>query len=176
MRSSTRTLAAYLTLLALAVWIAPASALAAGGDARIEGLMVGLDGRPASGMTVHLIDAGGQDVAAATVDDEGAYSFRDLPSGEYSLGVENAQGQMAPVAAPPVKVKANELARRDLKLMEADPAAQSSATVANYGLGQWWAGLTPAAKAWTVVAIIAVGGITWSALDDDNTNASPTGQ
>ena len=75
---------------------------------------------------------------------------------------------MAPVAAPPVRMGEGELARRDLKLMQADPSTISGAAGANYGLGTWWASLTPAAKAWTVVAIVAVVAITWAALDEDD--------
>ena len=119
--------------------------------------MLGVDGRPAAEMRVHLIDGQGRDVAQAATSEDGLYSFKDLPSGEYSLGIENAEGQMAPVAAPPVRLGQGELARRDLKLMQADPAAVNAATAANYGMGTWWASLTPAAKAWTVVAIVAVG-------------------
>ena len=55
--------------------------------------------------------------------------------------------------------------------MQADPAAVNAATGANYGLGTWWASLTPAAKAWTTVALIAVVAITWAAFDEDD--ASP---
>jgi hypothetical protein len=173
MRIAPKPIAAYLTIFALLLWIAPAPALATSGDARLEGMLFGVDGRPAGNMRVHLIDEQGDDVAQVATTEEGLYSFRDLPAGQYSLGIENGSGQMAPVAAPPVDLGNGELARRDLKLMEADPGSMQSATQANYGLGQWWAGLTPAAKAWTVVAIVAVVAITASALSSE-TKASET--
>lgn len=167
MPSPLRNLAAAATLLSLLVWVA-SPALAGADGARLEGLLLGTDGRPAAAMTVHLIDSRGQDLAQAATSDEGVYSFRDLPAGEYSLGIESPAGGMAPVAAPPVRLAPGELARRDLKLMQADAAAVNAATQANYGMGAWWASLTPAAKAWTVVAILAVTGITAAALGTEN--------
>ena len=75
------------------------------------------------------------------------------------------------MASPPVRLAENELARRDLKMLQADTPTINQAAEANYGLGMWWSGLTPAAKTWTVVAIIVVAGITWAAFDEDK--ASP---
>jgi hypothetical protein len=173
MRSPLKQTAASLTIFALILWIAPSPSVASSGTARLEGLLVGVDGHPATEMNVHLIDAQGQDVAQSATSDEGIYTFADLPPGEYSLGIENAEGQMAPVAAPPVKLGESELARRDLQLMEADPAQVNQAAVANYGIGQWWASLSPAAKAWSIVAIIAVVGITAAAVS--STSEEQTG-
>ena len=49
---------------------------------------------------------------------------------------------------------------------------------ANYGLGSWWAGLSPAGKSWTIVAIVAVIGITAAAVsssdDDEEPPVSPS--
>lgn len=176
MRSLTKSLISLFTVFSLLLWLAPAPALASGANGRIEGLLVGVDGRPAQDLKVHLIDGQGKAVAQSSLDGEGLYSFKDLPAGDYSLGIENAEGQMAPVAAPPIELGDAELARRDLKLMQADASTMNKATTANYGLGVWWAGLSPAAKTWTIVAIIAGLGITWSALDDDDeeTDGSPS--
>ena len=113
MRSPFRNLAAVATVLALLTWVA-SPALADADGARLEGLLLGVDGRPATDMRVHLIDDEGRDLAQVATSDDGLYSFKDLPAGEYSLGIENAEGQMAPVAAPPVRVGQGELARRDL--------------------------------------------------------------
>jgi hypothetical protein len=175
-----RSIVASLTVFALLLWIAPSPALASGDGARLEGLLVGVDGRPASDMTVHLIDGQGNDVAQVGVSDEGLYSFQQLPPGEYSLGIENTEGQMAPVMAPAVNLSGDQLARRDLKLMQADPGAMpgtmTSGITPNYGMGTWWAGLSTAAKAWTIVAIVAVVGITAAALssDDDDSSEPPS--
>jgi len=166
---------AYTTLFALLLWMAPLPALAQQGGARLEGLLVGIDGRPANDMTVHLIDGQGNDVAQAATSGDGLYSFQDLPPGNYSLGIENPAGQMAPVAAPPVKLGGDELARRDLQMLQSDPAAMSQATSANYGLGTWWAGLSGAAKAWTIVAIVAVVGITAAAVSSSEDSKEQDG-
>lgn len=167
MNSPFRTLSAVATIFALFAWVV-SPALARGDGARLEGLLLGVDGRPAADMRVHLIDDQGSDLAQADTSEDGIYSFKDLPAGDYSLGIENAEGQMAPVAAPPVHLGQGELARRDLKLMEGNATAQLNATEDNGGLGIWWASLSPAAKVWTGVAILAVGVITWSALDEDD--------
>jgi predicted alpha/beta hydrolase len=171
MSNRNRPVVASLTILVLLLWIAPAPALSSGGSGRLEGMVLDTSGRAASGYAVHLIDAEGHSFARALASDEGIYSFKDLPAGEYALGIENRDGQFAPVSSPPVKVGKDQLARRDLKLVAADGATVNREAEANYGLGMWWSGLTPAAKTWTVVAIVVIGGITWAAFDENN--ASP---
>ena len=102
MRTRVEATIACLTIFSMLLWIAPAPALAFDGGARLEGLLLDTSGMPAKGLKVHLIDADGKAMALASASQEGLYSFRDLPAGEYSLGIENGSGQMAPVAAPPV--------------------------------------------------------------------------
>ena len=63
-------------------------------------------------------------------------------------------------------------ARRDLKMLQSSPNQTGQAIAGNADLGMWWAGLTPAAKAWTIVAIVVVIGITVAALDDDDEPAA----
>jgi hypothetical protein len=172
MRNRARSTVSCITLLALLVWIAPAPALALEGDARLEGLLLDASGKAAAGFRVHLIDGEGQALASAEASEDGIYSFSDLPAGEYSLGIENREGQYAPVAAPAVRLAESELARRDIKLLRADGETLNMAAEANYGLGMWWSGLSPAAKTWTFVAILVAGGITWAAFDEDD--PSPT--
>jgi hypothetical protein len=155
------------------LWIAPTQVAAFDGGARLEGLLLDTNGQPASGFKVHLIDAEGRILAMTDASEDGLYSFKSIPAGEYSLGIENLQGQVAPVAAPPVRLGESELARRDLKLLQADGATMDQAAQANYGLGMWWNGLTPAAKTWTVVAIVVVAAITWAAFDEEE--VSPAG-
>jgi hypothetical protein len=67
---------------------------------------------------------------------------------------------------------ASELARRDIKLLEAGPQETQAAGMANYGFGMWWAGLSPAARAWTIVGMVAVVAVTVAALADDEDSAS----
>lgn len=172
MSTFARTSVARLTLFSLVLCIAPLHAAPA---ARIEGRLLGIDGLPASGMRLHLIDGAGRDVARSETDSAGVYTFRDLRPGEYGLGIEDPSGRVAPVAAPAVRVAGGELARRDLKLARADAATREAALGANYGMGIWWAGLSVAAKTWVVVAIVVAAGLTYAALDDDDEpTASPT--
>ena len=165
MRIRVRSIVTSVTILALLVWCSPAPVVAGDAGARLEGLLLDIDGRAANGFRVHLIDANGREVADAAANEEGLYSFRGLPSGEYSLGVENTQGQMAPLNGPPIRLGDGELARRDLKLLRADADATNLALGANYGLGIWWAGLTTAAKTWALVGTVLVVFIAANALD-----------
>jgi hypothetical protein len=135
---------------------------------------MGLDGRAAAGHRIHLIAAGGEDLGRSAVGEDGCYSFARLDAGQYSLGVEMPDGTLAPVAAPPVRLGHDELARRDLKLVTSDADMTNAALQANYGLGQWWNGLSTPGKAWTIMAIIVAASLTYEALDDE-TRASPEG-
>ena len=164
MRNKHKTLATLALLLALT----PAQA----GGARLEGYVVNPDGRGAPGFRVHLIDSLGLDVAQAGTSDKGVYRFRDLPAGAYSLGIESPEGKMAPVAAPPTRLGDNELARRDIKLVEANQAERDAVGKKNFSFGIFWAGLSPAAKAASVIGIVVVLGLTLAALDDDDSSAS----
>ncbi|NIP94810.1 MAG: carboxypeptidase regulatory-like domain-containing protein, partial [Akkermansiaceae bacterium] len=75
-----RRTAAYLTIFALMLWVTPVATLANDGG-RLEGLIVGVDGRAASGHTVHLINEQGEDAGQAVSDENGVYSFQGVPSG-----------------------------------------------------------------------------------------------
>jgi hypothetical protein len=74
MSPTVKSIAACVTILSLMLWISPA-AMANDAAGRLEGLVVGVDGRPASGYTVHLIDESGEEHAQSTADDQGLYSF-----------------------------------------------------------------------------------------------------
>jgi len=173
MSRTQNTFVARVTLVALALTpaLAPVSAQAPAG-ARLEGFVLGVDGRAAPGYRVHLIDATGRDVAQAATGGDGVYRFRDLASGAYSLGIENTEGQIAPVAAPPVRLGRDELARRDVKMVDADPARRDSASRENASFGVFWAGLSPGAKAWSVIGVFVLVGITIKALDDGETRST----
>ncbi len=166
--------AAVSTLLALVLGLPQATLRANAGGARLEGFLIDVDGRAASGFRVHLIDSRGEDVAQATTSDRGIYAFQELPAGTYSLGIENTEGQIARVAAPALRLGSDELARRDIKLMRADDdAAGDTADQTAKGFGICWAGLPPAVRAGSVVGVFVILGLTLSALDDES-NATRT--
>jgi hypothetical protein len=171
---SLKSLAAFTTLFALLFWVASPPTLAAGATgARLEGLVLGLDGRVAADHYVHLIDAGGEDIARSAVGDDGLYSFSGLSAGQYSLGVEMPDGTLTPVAARPARLGPDELARRDVRLLFFDSAETNAAVPLNYGLGSWWSGLSAGGKAWTIIGIVLAAGLIYQALDDDEDPASP---
>ena len=145
------------------------------GGARLDGRLIGIDGRPAAGMTMHLIDGDGIGIATSETDRDGFYGFGDLDAGDYALGVQTPEG-MTPVAASGVRLASNELARRDVQLRGAELGDHERAAQGNYGLGMWWAGLSTAAKIWTIVGGVIIIGVTAAALsddDDDEPDASP---
>lgn len=150
----------------VAVLLAASLPVGAGPGGRLEGFVLAEDGRAASGFTMHLVDDAGREVGRSTTTDEGVYRFEDLPSGRYSLAVEDAQGRLAPVAAPPVQLGGQSLARRDVRVMPVDPAGRQAALDANPSMGLWWAGLSPAARVWTVVGVVVFVLLTISALDN----------
>jgi hypothetical protein len=164
---------ARLILAALVLALAPVQAEAGGG--RLEGYLLGVDGRAASDHRVHLIDGDGLGVAQTSTSDDGVYRFRDLKAGEYSLGIESPDGQMAPVAAPPVRLGTDELARRDIKLIASGQAERDAVGRENYSFGVWWAGLSPAAKAGSIIGTFVILGVTVKALDDDEEGGTPVG-
>jgi len=165
-------LVARLMLVVLILMLAPVRAEAAG--SRLEGLVLDLDGRAATDHVVHLIDLEGRDVAQSSTSDDGVYRFRDLASGEYSLGIEHGEGRVAPVAAPPVRLGHDQLARRDIKLIRATGEEQADVGKKNRSFGVFWASLSPVAKAGMLLGTVVVLGVTVQALDDES-RRSPDG-
>jgi hypothetical protein len=173
MRSVPRRGVALLCAAAIACAALPAGA-APPARGRIEGLVIGLDGRTARGYRVHLIDREGSESALAVTDGHGIYSLSDVAPGAYAMAVESPEGRVAPIATP-VRLGRGELRRHDLRLVEAPPA-DADAAASSGGLGSWWAGLSTAAKVWVIAGSAAVIGVTWAAIadDDDEEPASPT--
>lgn len=171
MRTSVKSTVAQATIIALVSMVAvvPSPTVAAdGAQARLEGLLVDLDGRAAENYRIHLIDGKGQTVTTSTTDARGLYSFVDLVPGEYALGIENPEGQVAPVVSAPVRVAKGQLARRDVKLMEADPATAEELMAANFGGKAWWNGLSAAQKGWLIAGAVIVGATTYAVIDNNN--------
>lgn len=167
----THRLLAGLSIALLLLAAVPSASLAQ--SSRLEGYLLDVDGRAAKGYQVHLIDGGGNDVARSPASDEGVYSFKDLSAGSYSMGIEDTRGRMAPVAAPPVVLQDGGLARRDIKLVSSENPQDARIGQQNQSLGLFWAGLSPAAKAWSVVGMVVVLGVAIQALDDED-SVSPS--
>jgi carboxypeptidase family protein len=173
-RSST---VALVLTVALALEPCVITSASAGAPGRIEGLVVGLDGRAAASYRVHLIEPSGAEAASAVTDTKGLYSVPSIAAGEYGLALESADGRVAPVSRP-VRIAAGQLARYDVRLLQAEPEEAEEAAEAGGGLGAWWAGLSTAAKVWIIVGSVAVVGVTYVAVTDDDNNeqeASPSG-
>lgn len=148
-------------LLILTAGSIPAAAAPAG----IKGHLFGTDGRPAERFQVVLISSAGDEIASSSLDPEGAYRFQQVQPGEYGLGVRGPEGQAAAVLMAPVQVD-DETVTRNIRLR----STTSPVTVApaGGGVGVWWAGLSPAAKVWTVTGGLVVAGLVFSAADEDD--------
>ena len=168
MNDTVKSVAARLTILTLLLYFVPIAAVASEQGARLEGLVIDSDGTPSSGVTVYLFDEEGQTRAQATAADDGIYSMRDVPAGAYGMGVQTADGTVAPVSSPPVRLAQGELVRRDLKLVEADQTSVDQALTANYGFGSWFNGLGAGGKAGLIIGFVAFAGLLYMAFDDDD--------
>lgn len=168
MNDTVKSIAARLTVLALLLYFVPIAAVASESGARLEGLVIGADGMPSSGVTVYLFDEQGQTRAQATAADDGVYSMRDVPAGAYGMGVQTADGTVAPVSSPPVRLAKGDLVRRDLKLVEADQDSVDQALTANYGFGSWFSGLGAGGKAGVIIGFVAFAGLVYKAFDDED--------
>jgi hypothetical protein len=168
MHNRYKTAFGYGLIFTLLVCFVPAASLAAPGGARLEGLLLDVDGRAADGYSVLLIDDHGQEADRSVASNEGLYSFDGLSQGSYSLAVEDLDGLKAPVVAPPVQLGSQQLARRDLKMVNSDPLATGQALKANYNLNTWWAGLSSTGKASAMVLLaVTVYGV-FEALDSQD--------
>jgi hypothetical protein len=151
----------------------PAWASSSAAEARLEGLLLDLDGRPARGYRVYLIDAQGREKGAAVTAHDGRYSLARVAPGRYAVGIENPDGAIAPVAAPPVRVRPGMLLRRDLRLVQAEPIQVERALVAHHGFRLWWASRSKKEKAgWTAGAVVGVGLLWYLFRDDDEERVS----
>ena len=173
MHKTVRSFAARVTILALLIYLLPLSALAADSGARLEGLIIDVDGRAAEGATVYLIREDGETEAQATASEGGVYSLTDVPSGEYAMGIQTAEGVVAPVAGPPVRLTGGQLARRDLKLVQADEATIDQALTPNYGFGSWFGSLSGLQKTGVIVGFVAFAVLLYEIIDDDDDDDEP---
>lgn len=144
----------------------------AGEGARLEGLLVGVDGKPAAGYNVLLIGEEGEVLDRTEAAGDGIYRFSNLASGSYSLGLETPDGLAAPVMNGPTDVKSGQLVRMDIKLMRQDAVSADDSKKKPAGIRIWWAGLSRTAKTWTLVGVSVATVIIINALDDEDP-ASP---
>jgi hypothetical protein len=173
MNIRTRQALASMTVLSLLMVVSPVTAQSASGGARLEGLMLGVDGKPVRGFSVLLIDEDGAVLSRAETAEDGMYRFRDLPAGAYGLGIESPEGLAAPVRSEPARLADGQLVRMDIKLMEPATGAGLAPGAEQKGLGIWWAGLTKKGKILTLVALGVIVTITFIAITDDEDEASP---
>jgi EmrB/QacA subfamily drug resistance transporter len=84
-----------------------------GGTGRLAGAIRSAEGAPVPGASVTLTDGHGEVVASAHADSDGAYAFRDLVSGVYTLTVSARAYRPAAMA---VEVAPNVETRQDVSL------------------------------------------------------------
>lgn len=172
MRTIARTVACS-TVLTMLLWTLPFSG-AAGATGRLDGLVLGTDGKPAVGSTIYVIDGEGKAARQAVVGADGMYSVPDVPPGSYSLGIETAAGQVGPVVAPPVRIDEGRLVRRDVKLSKATPELVDQTVHGNYSFGSWFSGLGAGAKTGVVLGFLVAAYGVVELVDDDSKESVST--
>ena len=170
-RTARRTLSAVLGL-ALVLAAVPAPAFAGAEPARLEGIVIGTDGRPAAGHAVLLVDDAGQVTERSTSNEDGLYRFEQVAPGEYGIGLELPDGTAVPVPEADGRLRSGELARRDIRLLATEQPMQLAPGKTHNGLVLWWVGLSPAAK--TALIVGAAAGI-WLLLDSDSDDGGGEG-
>lgn len=173
MKYSSRKALASLTILSLVLAVSPVIGQPSATGARLEGLLLGVDGKPVEGFSVLLIDETGTVRSTATTESDGMYRFRDLRAGSYGLGLESPDGAGAAVRSEPTKLADGQLVRMDIKLLEPEPGASLAPGANQKGLGVWYAGLTRRGKILTWVAVGVLVTTTVIILADDEDDASP---
>ncbi len=173
MHRTVRLLAARVMIVCLLLYVVPISTLAAGSGARLEGLVIDMDGRPAEASTVYLIDHDGQPQAQVGTDEDGMYSFRDVPAGEYGMGVQTTDGVVAPVSGPPLRLDDGQLVRRDLKLVEADAQMIQQTSGMNYA-GGWWSNMSGGEKVGAAIGIVVFVALLIEAFSSEDAQEIPT--
>lgn len=160
---------AIATLMVFAISIAP---IAAGDPGRVEGIVVGPDGRPAEGFDVLLIDDGGQVVERSAANADGQYRFATVREGEYDLAIASPEGQATPVLADGTRVRSGELVRRDIRLVPSTSAVAFAPAASGGGAGAWWAGLPAGAKVGIAVGGLVVLAVLIDAVTQDEERVS----
>lgn len=173
MRRTIRLVAARVTIVSLLLYLVPISTLAAGSGARVEGLVIDFDGRPAEASTVYLIDRDGQPRAQVGTDQDGMYSFVDVAAGEYGMGVQTADGVAAPVSGPPLRLDDGQLVRRDVKLVEADAQMVQQTSGMNYA-GGWWSNMSGGEKVGAAIGIIVFIALVIEAFSSEDAREIPS--
>lgn len=151
----------------------------------VRGTLRDLDGLPARGHQVLLIDERGDVRARSEVDAGGAYRFASVEPGDYGFGIVTPAGRHAAVFDHRAAVRPGATVERDIRLLAtegddtgSDPASGGDSDDTHNGLVLWWVGLSTPAKVVTVVGVVVGGVILYDALDDDDDDepaASPSG-
>lgn len=172
MNRGSRPLASSAIAIALCAHLAPAWPASAG--ARLEGRILDVAGRPASGYRVLLLDAAGGEIASsAGTTPEGFYSFARVPPGSYGLGIEGPGGLLAAVTGPPATLNDGASVRRDVRLVRLDGRVLPALGMYP-GSGGWWSRQTRNQKIWIVAGIVVGAGIIAAVLGNDEKKASPS--
>ncbi|WP_225447241.1 MFS transporter [Streptacidiphilus sp. PB12-B1b] len=123
-----------------------------GGTGRLSGAVRSAEGAPVAGAAVTLTDARGEVVATAHADTDGAYHFRDLVCGRYTLAVSARAYRPAAIA---VEVAASGETRQDVAMAGSGTLRGTVRTVGGHAVAE--ARVTLLDSAGTVVAAVTTG-------------------
>ena len=123
-----------------------------GGSGRLSGAVRSAEGAPVADAAVTLTDGRGEVVATAHADSDGAYHFRDLVSGRYTLAVSARAYRPAAIA---VEVGASGETRQDVAMAGSGTLRGTVRTTSGHAVAE--ARVTLLDSAGTVVAAVTTG-------------------
>jgi EmrB/QacA subfamily drug resistance transporter len=123
-----------------------------GGTGRLSGAVRSAEGAPVADATVTLTDGRGEVVATTHADSDGAYHFRDLVSGRYTLAVSARAYRPAAIA---VEVGASGESRQDVAMAGSGTLRGTVRTTSGHPVAE--ARVTLLDSAGTVVAAFTTG-------------------
>lgn len=169
MRASARRFVAAAGVLAMAM-SASAVSIEAAATGGMAGRIVAVDGAPAAGYEVVLLDGAGDLVATAATSRSGGYAFEGVARGSYRLGVRDPQGRLAPVLGASTRVIEGASTRHDVRLSQ---GAGPRLAPAVYGSDSWWNRQTRNQKIFWVVGIAVGAAAVWAVVDSQTDDEAP---
>ncbi|MDH3285876.1 MAG: carboxypeptidase-like regulatory domain-containing protein [Acidobacteriota bacterium] len=173
-----------LALVALAAAFAMPHAAALPEDpalsAQMRGVLLGVDGTPASGYQIGLKSSAGDLFLAPPTGADGSFAITGLPTGSYTIVAFSPDGAEFPVMGPKVDLQPGQVERMEVRLKpEAhapgrDPGAKSPASPGRGGswLSRVWHGSGGGKAGLIAVATLGSYGL-YELLDDDDKRMSP---
>jgi hypothetical protein len=160
MNATSRGILAGVVAWALLLALAPPLAAMPTGPG---GVVLGLDGAPARGHRVQLLDADGRVHATAETDERGRYRFGPVADERYRLAVVTPEGVAVPVLGGP-QVNGTSRSLAPVRLVAFDPTGLDPALVHAQKVAGWWRKMPTTGRVLVIVGVVAGVGLGVAAL------------